>query len=362
MGRLQAGLHLRHDLLRVRGEEGDREQGADPEPGADELRPRSAGSNAGCGQERGHRLQVRHYGGREQRAVPARHRRQDVQPGGERLRPEEHPGNDDCEEGEQEAGCPSGQGCAEDGQGRMAGRTGSPCMVGDQVCPMQRAPHHEGPVRAVPEPADQHGCEQVQVPARPAAAVAAQRDVNVVTQETRQGDVPTAPELDDAPRLVGRVEVFREPDAEAPRGADRHVRVAREIEVELGRVGQCASPGGEQVNCLPGCGSVEGGRDERRDAIGEERLLRKPDAEEAQSDGEVLDALAPALHILLKLRNDLVVAQYRACDQPGEEGNENGEAQRLQPVMGAAADINEEPDLLEGEERDPKGQDDAADD
>ena len=48
-------------------------------------------------------------------------------------------------------------------------------------------------------------------------------------------------------RLVGRVEVERQLDAEHARQADRHVGVAGEVEVELQRVGERAAPGGEQV-------------------------------------------------------------------------------------------------------------------
>ena len=69
--------------------------------------------------------------------------------------------------------------------------------VHDQEQPVQPAPQHEVPRRAVPQPAQQHRRHQVDIAPRLAAPVAAQRDIDVVAQETAQRDVPAAPELAD---------------------------------------------------------------------------------------------------------------------------------------------------------------------
>jgi hypothetical protein len=76
--------------------------------------------------------------------------------------------------------------------------------------------------------------------------VAAERDVEVAQQEARQRDVPAAPEVDDVDRLVGAVEVDRQAHVHHQGEADRHVGVAREIEVKLEGVGERPTPGLEQ--------------------------------------------------------------------------------------------------------------------
>ncbi|MNL53415.1 hypothetical protein D3C87_1766590 [compost metagenome] len=78
---------------------------------------------------------------------------------------------------------------------------------------MQRAPDDEIPPGAMPQAAQHHGDHQVQVAPRGAAALAAQRDIQVVAQEARQGHVPAAPELRDIARFVGRVEIERQAHA-----------------------------------------------------------------------------------------------------------------------------------------------------
>ena len=111
---------------------------------------------------------------------------------------------------------------------------------------MQSTPEHEGPSRTVPQPTEEHGHHQVEIPALLALPVAAQRDVEVVPEEAAERHVPPAPEIGDALRFIRGVEVEREPDAEEAPQADRHVRVAREIEVYLHAVSQSRRPGANE--------------------------------------------------------------------------------------------------------------------
>src|SRR5262245_43787734 len=106
-------------------------------------------------------------------------------------------------------------------------------MVHDQIDAVQPAPDDKQPAGAVPQAADQHHQQKIQVSPETAAAVAAERDVQVVAQEARQRDVPAPPELNDASRLVGRIEIDRQLDAEQARQPDRDVAVAGKIEVDL---------------------------------------------------------------------------------------------------------------------------------
>ena len=80
---------------------------------------------------------------------------------------------------------------------------------------MESTPDHERPVRPVPQPAQEHGEGQVDPgPARP-PATAAKRDVDVVPEPGREGDVPPAPEVGEAHGRVGRAEVVGQGEAEA---------------------------------------------------------------------------------------------------------------------------------------------------
>ncbi len=124
---------------------------------------------------------------------------------------------------------------------RRPTRPSSACSA-DQPCPVEGAPEHERPGGPVPEPAEQHRDHQVAVGASRAAAVAAERDVEVVAQEARQGHVPAPPEVAEAGRPVGAVEVLREDEAHQQRQPDRHVGVAGEVAVDLRRI----AVGGEQ--------------------------------------------------------------------------------------------------------------------
>ena len=142
-------------------------------------------------------------------------------------------------------------------------------VLGDQHRAVEGAPEHEGPGRAVPEPAEHHRDHQVAVGEEAAAAVAAERDVEVVAQEAREGHVPAPPEVAEAGRPVGAVEVLREDEAHQQREPDRDVGVAGEVAVDLGRVGV----GGEdRVGGGVGLGDAEHRVDDlAREGVGDQR-------------------------------------------------------------------------------------------
>src|SRR6202011_1852123 len=105
---------------------------------------------------------------------------------------EEHPGDHDGKEGDGPAtnfrGQTSGRGVLFVAAPRM------PEMIDAEIDAVQAAPHQEIPARAVPEPAEQHRHQQIDVTARLAEPVAAERNIEVVAQEARQRDVPAPPE------------------------------------------------------------------------------------------------------------------------------------------------------------------------
>lgn len=163
-----------------------------------------------------------------------------------------------------------------------------PGVVDAQIQAVQSAPGDEGPPRAVPKAAEEHGEHEVAVAHEPPGAVAAERDIEVVAQEGRQSHVPAPPEFNDVGGLVRRVEVHRQDDAEHTRGADRHVGIAREVEIELQRVGERAAPGFEKAERVTRGRGGENGGGILGDTVGKDGFLEQADGEDAEADGHVL--------------------------------------------------------------------------
>src|ERR1700746_270512 len=119
--------------------------------------------------------------------APKHHRRL-----AEGLRPEEHPGELHERVGEESE---------EEEHHRtrvIAGETLTQPTLGSEVAAVQPSPDHEGPARSMPETAEQHRREQIEVSARRTVTVAAERNVEIVAQPRRQCDVPAPPEVREA--------------------------------------------------------------------------------------------------------------------------------------------------------------------
>ena len=108
---------------------------------------------------------------------------------------------------------------------------------------VQAAPYDEVPRSAVPESAQQHGQNQVDVGTYLAFPVTAQRNVEVIAQPGGQGDVPAVPEIGHAVRLIGGIEVDGETEAQQQGDTDGHVAVTREVAVYLQGVAVYAGKG-----------------------------------------------------------------------------------------------------------------------
>jgi len=99
------------------------------------------------------------------------------------------------------------------------------------------APDKKRPASAMPEAADHHGDDEIQVREDfPARAEAGQREIQIIAQPIGEGDVPATPEVGNVLGGVGAIEVGRKRDAEQQGGAQGDVRVSGEIVVELERV------------------------------------------------------------------------------------------------------------------------------
>ena len=107
---------------------------------------------------------------------------------------------------------------------------------------MQRAPGDKGPPRSVPEPTEEEGDQDVAQLDDQAATASTEWEIDVFAQEPGEAHVPAAPKVGDVHRLIRRVEVGGELDREDSRQPDGHVRVAREVEVDLERIRESPRP------------------------------------------------------------------------------------------------------------------------
>ena len=105
----------------------------------------------------------------------------------------------------------------------------------------------------MPESGQSPYCGKVEDLAATAYAIAAQRDIDVLAEESAEGDVPSAPEFGHRCGDVGVVEVFKKGKAKDAPDADGHVGIAGEVEIDLEGIGEGTKPRGENTY-LPGEG------------------------------------------------------------------------------------------------------------
>jgi hypothetical protein len=192
------------------------------------------------------------------------------------------------------------------------------------------------------------------------SAPALNTECDRIVQQHRDGagqrHVPTLPIGNDAGGFVRRVEVQRQAQVEHQAQPHRHVRIAREVEVELHRIAQRGVPCGEQPQSLR---RREGGGDAGAGGIGDQAFLEHADDEDAQPAGQIFGAEAVGCRVG-KLRHDIAVVQDRPGNQMREEGDEQGVIQRSGGSGDTLAAIHQKQDLREGEEADAERQRDFA--
>ena len=114
------------------------------------------------------------------------------------------------------------------------------------------APDDERPFRAVPQPAQQEDDHQIEIRPVRAGSASAERDIEIVPEPGGQRDVPAAPEFGDRLGDVGIVEIERKIDADHQAEADRHIRVAGKVEIDLQRVADVSEPGQRGIEISAG--------------------------------------------------------------------------------------------------------------
>ena len=217
---------------------------------------------------------------------------------------------------------------------------------------MDAAPDDEIPRRAVPQASEEHREDEIEIRARLAAAVSAERDVEVFAQPGGERDVPAPPEVGDGFGAVRSVEIFREDEAEHEAESDRHVGVAAEVEVDLERVARHADPcferaARERVEC--GVGDLSA-------RVREEDFFCQPHEEERGAAREFFTR-ERALAELFGEEGEL---QDRSGDEVREHRDEAGEINEVgHRLRVAAIHVNDVAERLKRVEADAERQHDA---
>ena len=89
-----------------------------------------------------------------------------------------------------------------------------PALMGCKRNAMHHSPKYKIPRSAMPQAAQEHGNDKVGILAYLALTVAAQGYIEIIAQPTGKRDMPTTPELRNGCRLIRRVEVYVEVEAQ----------------------------------------------------------------------------------------------------------------------------------------------------
>ncbi|GBF26093.1 hypothetical protein MnTg02_01129 [bacterium MnTg02] len=143
----------------------------------------------------------------------------------------------------------------------------------------------------MPKPRQQKHDTEVEIGPRGAFAIAAERNVDIVAKPARQGHMPASPELGDGTGSIRIVEILREAETEDPAEPDGHVRIGREIEIELQRISDYTEPGD--------LGAEPSHRDRvdlichQAERVGDQCFLRQPGDKTLNADGKIDARRAP---------------------------------------------------------------------
>ena len=94
----------------------------------------------------------------------------------------------------------------------------------------QHSPEDEVPTGTMPHPSEEPHHQDVD---GLMTTVTSHRDIDIVSEETTQGNMPSSPEFRDGLAAVWMVEVLVESESQASSKTDCHVGIAREVEIDL---------------------------------------------------------------------------------------------------------------------------------
>ena len=162
--------------------------------------------------------------------------------------------------------------------------------------------------------------------------------------------MPPPPEFRDRLRTVRRIEVLCEHESEHQTEADRHVRVAAEVEVDLERIRDRAVPGVETAQVT----SVERGVHDLAAGIRQQDLLRHAEHEERRAARELL----PGQRAFAELVGYVLEPDDRSCDKLREHRHVTCVVDEVgHDLRVAAVDVDHIAHALERVEADAERQD-----
>ena len=85
----------------------------------------------------------------------------------------------------------------------------------------------------MPDTGQEEYDEEIDISSDLSLTVTTQGNVDIITEPGTQGDVPSSPEFTDTVATVRIVEVLLELETEHLAETDRHIRITREIKVDL---------------------------------------------------------------------------------------------------------------------------------
>ena len=217
---------------------------------------------------------------------------------------------------------------------------------------VQGAPQDKGVVRAVPKSAEEEDNHDIDVGPDGAFPVSAQWDVDVLGEKLRQGDVPAFPEIFDGKRLVRRIEIHRQGDIQHLGGADGHVAVAAEVEIDFKGIKEHHEQPVEtrRRSRMGKCPCDAFGKD-----VGNHHFFEEAEAEDLYAAGDIVP-----VDFLLGLVIDLpeeIEGIHERTHQNFREIEDVGEVIEERSALDlAAADGDEPGNLLERKKADPQRQ------
>ena len=213
----------------------------------------------------------------------------------------------------------------------------------------QQPPQHKIPRRAVPQPRKHPHGENIQHPPPTADPAAAHGDIHIVPKPAAKADMPPPPELRDASRKVGVVEILHKMEPQHPPQADGHVGIAGKVEVNVQGKGHGVHPVkqdgffaalAEQLN-------------QQGKIIRKDNLFPQPHQKPPQTHRRVFPAVLP----VLQLPGDVCIADDGPRNQLGKQGDIRAEVDEVLLCRDAAAiDVDGVAQALEGVKADADGQ------
>ena len=219
---------------------------------------------------------------------------------------------------------------------------------------VQHSPHDEVERCAVPQATGRHGHHLVEIHVQRPFPVSSECDVDVIADPCRERDMPATPEVGHGIGGERRIEVHRDLESEQQGDTDRHVRIAREITVDLYAVAVKAEehlPAGEERRV------VEDAVDEvLGNIVGDDRLLKETDEDEEHA---LCEHLTADMKGLADLRPEVSRTGDRTCQEGREETDiESIVEERFHRFYLLPVDIHDIGNGLEGIETDADRQED----